>query len=294
MIADVLLLLVAVVWGSSYITAKTVLSVYPVFLFLFIRFTLTVVLMAPFTLRNLRSFSRDTWVTGGIFGVMLFTIFSFETIGIAYTSASNAAFLISLCVVLCPLVEGVVFRKAPGWLFMGAVLLSVIGTGLLTMNGEGYHFNYGDLMILGAALMRAVQMTFTQKLTMGKNLDSKALTTIQLGVVAILTGGVSLAAYPSSELVFPVSAQFWLITLYLAVFCTIFAFYVQMAMIRRTSPSRVGLLMGTEPVFGAIFAVLLGGELMTSQKILGGALIVLATFWGRTIEEKRRMATLSS
>jgi drug/metabolite transporter (DMT)-like permease len=38
--------------------------------------------------------------------------------------------------------------------------------------------------------------------------------------------------------------------------------------------------MGTEPVFGAIFAVLLLGEKMSLQALAGGSLIVIATYLG--------------
>jgi drug/metabolite transporter (DMT)-like permease len=54
-----------------------------------------------------------------------------------------------------------------------------------------------------------------------------------------------------------------------------------MVFIRRTSPTRVGLLMGMEPVFGAIFSTFIGGEILSSLNWLGGICIVGATFWGR-------------
>lgn len=285
--ADLLLLLVAIIWGSTYITAKTVVSVYPVFLFLFLRFSLTVLMMAPFTMREYRRLSKDTWFVGFILGLLLFSIYSFETIGIFYTSASNSSFLISLCVVLTPIVGGVVYKKYPGNAVIGVVLLSVIGTGMLTIKGK-FHLNYGDLMILAAALMRAIQMVYTKKLTTGKELDSAALTTIQMVVVTILTGLVSLIMERHTYVTLHSTWQFWGITLYLAIFGTLFAFYVQMTMIRLTSPVRVGLLLGTEPLFGAMFAVLIGGESMTGIAIIGGVIIVTATYWGRQIELRRQ------
>ena len=284
---DVLLLMVAIIWGSTYITAKTVVSVYPIFLFLFMRFGLTVLMIAPFSMRNFRRHSRSTWRVGGILGVFLFLIYGFETVGIFYTSASNAGFLISLCILLVPIVEGIIYKRNPGLTVFGVVLLSLLGTGLLTLK-NGYHFNVGDLLILAAALMRAIQMAYTKKLTKDQDFDSAALTTIQLAVVSVLAGCVALVEpWPVAEI--HSSWRFWLITLYLALFATLFAFYVQMTMIRRTSPFRVGLLLGTEPLFAALFAVLFGGESMTGLGVLGGGLIVIATYWGRQIEFRRQL-----
>ena len=64
--------------------------------------------------------SQDLQLSRVPLGIILFFIFICETAGIANTSASNAAFLISLCVVLTPIVEGITFRQFPGWGILGA------------------------------------------------------------------------------------------------------------------------------------------------------------------------------
>lgn len=287
-VGDVVLLLVALAWGSSYITAKTVLHETEPFLFLFFRFLLTVLIMLPFTWRHLARASKETLITGIVFGLFIFAIFSFETWGIRFTSASNAAFIISLTIILTPLVEWKVNRKFTGYLFLLAVALSFIGTGLLTIKSHML-FNWGDLLIFMAALLRATQMTYTKKLTNGKTYDSGAITVIQLGVVAILSGCFSLVVEGPSAFHIPASANFWYFTLYLSVVCTIFAFYAQIVFIRQTSPSRVGLLMGMEPVFGAFFAVTLGGEVLSGLNWIGGLFIIAATFWGRYLLDRRNV-----
>lgn len=284
--ADVTLLLVALVWGSSYITAKTVLNHYEPFMFLFYRFFITIIIMLPFVWRNLREAPKETWVTGIVLGLFLFAIFSFETWGIHYTTASNSAFIISLTLILTPLMEWMVNKKFTGYPFFLAVGLSVIGTGLLTLK-DTFSFNMGDLLILGAASLRAAQMTFTKKLTIGKTFDNSALTFIQLFIVAILSGMMNISFEHATLLEFPQSREFWLLTIYLALFCTIFAFYAQMVFIRKTSPSRVGLLMGMELVFGAIFSVLIGGEYLSIMNWTGGLCIVAATFWGRHLLNRK-------
>lgn len=287
-LADLSLLFIAVVWGSSYLVTKVVLTDIPVYPFLFIRFLLTVIIMAALTWGKLLKATKQTWVSGIIFGLFLAAIFSSETWGINFTSASNAGFLISLFVIFTPFVESVMSHKRLHIGILGVVLLSVIGTFLLTMK-SGYHFNIGDVLILLAAFLRAVQMSVTQKMTQGKVMDSGALTTIQPGVVAIIMGILSLSTdrFPSWTITH--SVVFWLLTAYLALFCTLFAFYIQLTMIRRTSPTRVGLLTGTEPLFAALFAVLLGGERLSPQEWLGGLLIVASTYFGRHVETSSRL-----
>jgi len=50
---------------------------------------------------------------GLVLDTVLLSIFLCETFGVAQTNASNAAFLISLCVMLTPFVEWFVFRQRP-------------------------------------------------------------------------------------------------------------------------------------------------------------------------------------
>jgi drug/metabolite transporter (DMT)-like permease len=286
--ADWSLLLVAIAWGSSYSVAKTALLYIPVLAFLFIRFTLTSFIMLPFAGRAIAVNPAGVFAAGVPLGIILFLIFVCETAGIANTSASNAAFLISLCVVFTPIVEGLTFRQMPSGKILIATGLSCIGAGLLALQ-KGYHFNVGDWLILAAAILRACMVTATKKITHGKPLDSTALTAVQLATVAVLTG-IALKVFNSHLFVIPTQPIFWLATLYLCIFCTLFPFSIQTHMVRQTTPTRVSLLMGTEPVFGAIFALLLLGEKMSLQALAGGSLIVIATYLGirqhNTIDHK--------
>ncbi len=277
--ADLSLLLVAIVWGSSYSVAKTALLYMPVLTFLFIRFALTSCIMLPVAGSAIAAHPIGVIRAGIPLGMILFLIFICETAGIANTSASNAAFLISLCVVFTPIVEGITFRQMPGWKILVATGLSCVGAGLLALQ-EGYHFNVGDWLMLAAALLRACMVTATKKITEDQPLDSVALTAVQLATVAILTGIAWILFSSSNSFAIPTQLTFWLATLYLCICCTLFPFYIQTRMVRQTTPTHVSLLMGTEPVFGAIFAVMLLDEKMSIQALGGGSLIVMATYLG--------------
>jgi len=91
---------------------------------------------------------------------------------VAITSAANAGFIISLFAVMVPLIDSIIYRRRPKIGLTGAVVLSVLGTALLTMRGDQIHVNLGNFLVLGAAVCRAIQMTFTKRLTDGKQMDS--------------------------------------------------------------------------------------------------------------------------
>lgn len=276
--AELLLLCVAIVWGTSYGVAKGALLFYPVLGFLAVRFLITFCLLMPALVRGGMANAREALSIGLPPGLLLLAIFICETFGVALTTASNAAFLISLCVVMTPFAEWAMLRVRPKRGDLLATAVSLLGAYLLTAGVE-LTFNAGDALILAAAVLRAVIVTLTKKRSEGKAIDSLSLTAVQTGTVAVGCVVLALVATPGGLPPLPADPAFWYATLYLVVFCTIFAFFVQTYAVRRSSPTRVSLLMGTEPVFGAVFASMWLGEKLGPMAWIGGALIVAAPLW---------------
>ena len=159
-----------------------------------------------------------------------------------------------------------------------AVALSLFGTWLLS-GGVDLHFNLGDGLMLMAALLRAVLVCLTGKLTAHTQVPALALTAVQTGVIGIGCLLLGTFTLPGGLPALPEEPAFWIGTLYLVLFATLFAFFVQNYALRRSSPTRVSLLMGSEPLFGALFAVLWLSEELSVQAWIGGLLIVAATLW---------------
>lgn len=276
-LADAALLLVAVLWGTSYGVAKGALVFYPVLGFLAVRFGLTFVLLLPALLRATPGERRNALAAGLPLGGLLMGIFVCETFGVALTQASNAAFLISLCVVFTPFAEWALLGQRPAREMFVFAAVSLIGAALLS---GGFHgqWGWGDVLMLAAAVLRALTVCQTSRLTRRRNAPALALTAVQAGVIAV--GSITLAlALPGGLPPLPGDAGFWLACIYLVAGCTVFAFVVQNWALRQSSPSRVGLLMGSEPAFGALFAVLWLGESLSAAGWAGGALIVAAALW---------------
>lgn len=134
-----------------------------------------------------------------------------------------------------------------------------------------------DSLILLAAVARALWEVLTKKRVADKPISALDLTIIQSSVVFLGSVLLFVASTITAGNTFfiPKQSTFWLSALFLVLFCTIFAFFVQNWAIKIGTPSRASLLMGSEPVFGALFAVLLFGEQMSVQGWVGGALITL-------------------
>lgn len=276
-ISDLTLLLVAMVWGTSYGVAKGALAFYPVLGFLAVRFTLTFLLLSPALWRATAQERRDALHVGLPLGGLMLAIFLSETFGVAHTQASNAAFLISLCVVFTPFVEWGMLGRKPALAMFGFAAMSLVGALLLSGGLQG-QLGLGDGLMLCAAVLRALTVCQTSKLTRTRNAPALALTAVQAGVVGL---GCTALAIASAEGLppLPTAPAFWQMSVYLVLGCTVFAFFAQNWALKSSSPSRVALLTSSEPAFGALFAVYWLGETLTPMAWLGGALIVAASLW---------------
>lgn len=274
-----LLLLIAAIWGSSYSVVKTALSWYPVAGVIAIRFLLTALLLAPYWLRLPAAQRRLTLAVAAPTSLGLLAIFFAETAGVAHTSAGNAAFLVSLCLLLTPPVEWAWFGRRPAAKLWLAALVSLLGTWLLTGLAAG-GLNGGDALMLLAALIRAFQTCLTTRLMRGKAVDSLGLTAAQ----GLMVGGGALAALLLSGEgwtlpALPTAGAFWTALAYLTLFCTLFAFWAMNRALAQSSPTQVALLLGSEPLWGALFAVCWLGEPLGPAGWLGGLMIAGAAVW---------------
>lgn len=147
--------------------------------------------------------------------------------------------------------------------------------------GDGaLSFNPGDALILLAALLRALNVCVTKRVMRDSALPPLSVTAVQSGVVAFGSAAVALLFAPQQWQPVPSlagHAMFWGYIGYLVIACTLFAFFAQNFAIKRSSPTRVSLLMGSEPAFGALFACLWLGERISTAAWIGGALIVVAS-----------------
>jgi len=288
---DLLLLLVAASWGSTYLVAKELVNPESVVALLALRMLLAAALMAAIVAARRNRITAAELRAGVLLGMILAAVFAFETFGIANTSATNAGLIISLTIVFTPILDSAVSgRRLPGRFFLAATI-AIGGVALLASNGVFQTPSLGDLLILVAAIIRAIHVTSMFTLTGNKPMDSLHLTTVQLATCAMLFSAVSLFHGDSiPHFITKLDPTRAVLFLYLVLACTVFAFLVQTWAVRRTSPSRVSLLLGTEPIWAAIIGVAIARDHVALAGYVGIALILAGTSWGRSIEQRHRLA----
>ena len=274
---DLVLLLVAVVWGSSYLAAKTATASAPVLTVLFLRYAISAIALVPLA----RGIRRGELKAGLILGLTQASVLVLETYGVTHTSAANAGLIISLTLVLTPLFDR---RGLPPRFYLAAALC-VIAVGLL-MSAHGLHApGVGDLLMLAAAVVRAGHVALVGRLSTG-------LRPLQLTTVQTLVGTVLFAVPAVPHLPTHAGVGTWAQMVYLALFCSVFAFLAQTWAVQRTSASRASLLLGTEPIWAVAIGIGLGDERLTVPAVFGALLMLAGTTWGQSIERTHRRSRM--
>lgn len=281
---DAVLLLVALVWGSSYLAAKTATAALPVPAVLFARYAVSALACGALVAARRRLWTREEVRTGSLLGVTQAAVLVLETYGVAHTSAANAGLIISLTIVLTPLLDRSGGRRLPPAFFLAAGLC-VLAVGLLTSSTGLHAPRLGDALILAAAVVRAGHVALVGRLTAGRPMDPLHLTTAQTVVGTALFLPLTISHLPRLA---HSSASTWSQLVYLALFCSVFAFLAQTRAVQQTSASRASLLLGTEPIWAVAIGISLGGERLTVWATLGAALMIAGTYWGQVIERTHR------
>lgn len=262
------LLGVATVWGATFIMVKDAVALYPLYAFLALRFAIAVVALLVLFPRALSRFRRHTLGVGVVAGLFLCAGYVFQTWGLQGTTASKAAFITGMFVVITPFLQAVLLRRMPGWATIAGALLAVSGLWLLSA-ADGGGWNAGDTRVLLCAVAYSAHMIVLGSL--GRDHDTGALTLVQLAVVALVCGAISLATEP---IALPAQASVWIALVVTGVLASAVAFAIQTYAQRTIPPARTALILISEPAFGGLFGWL-AGEALGIRGVAGAALILV-------------------
>lgn len=278
--ADAVLVGVTLVWGSSFIVVNRVLETAPPLRFLFWRFLLATLLLLP-ALRR-RHASPGLLRDGIVLGLLLASGMSLQVLGQLETTASKAAFLTGLSVVLTPFAAFLRTRKLPSLENGIGVALASAGFVLLTLPAEGGPINRGDLLVFGCGVVFAFYIV--EMAERSASHASLPLTAAQLAVVAAVAGLLSLLLrtpalsgfHAASAEARPVvwSGPFLWSVLYLASLGTVGTFFGQTWAQRHMTATHAAILFALEPVWAALLAAWLLEERLGARGVAGGALVL--------------------
>jgi drug/metabolite transporter (DMT)-like permease len=217
-LAELVLVIVNVVFGASFVARKDSYDAASPILSLGIMFSFALIPLAPLYARDLR---LEYWKHGLFCGTILFISFALQTVGLNETTPQKSAFITALYVKLIPIINFLVTRQRPKVVEIFGLLIALVGTYLLTTGGTSLSFSYGDILTVLCTFGFAGHTVAIDVLSA----DPNAFASINLGQIFWVTVWSFICA-PSFERVHlqPNSANFWIAEAYGGILATGFDF----------------------------------------------------------------------
>jgi len=259
---------VTAVWGSTFVVVKDAVGRMPVTDFLTWRFGIAAAAMLVLRPRTVAALGPAGRRAGLVLGVALGAGYLLQTLGLQTTSAAVSGFVTGMFVVLTPLGAALLLHTRPGRPALAAVVLATAGLALLSLHGLAV--GGGELLTLGCAAAFALHIVGLGR--WAATFDAFGLAVVQLLTTTALCAAVALPG----GLVVPPDAGVWAALVLTALAATALAFLVQTWAQAHLPPTRAAVIMTMEPVFGGVFAVVVGGESLGPRALVGAALVLAA------------------
>ena len=278
-----MLILTAMIWGSTFIVQKTAFNddglaadaqIGPI-LFTGLRFLLGALVVLPLALRESRRASvameKNTLFIFFLTGVVLFIATITQQIGIIGTSVTNAGFLTAFYVPAVPILALILFRTWPRLIVWPAATGCVIGAYLLN-GGNLTEFSEGDLWVIFSAFFWSLHITLVGIYVL------RSARPFALALMQCLVGGVVGVVIALVAETISVSAieNAWFEIVYAGVFSVGIAYTMQVVAQGHTHPATAAIIMSSEMLFAALFAAIFLGERIGVMGLVGCGLIFIS------------------
>ena len=288
------LLLVTLVWGTTFPAMKDLTGHFSAVWIILVRFALAAFILAPFLWRG----KLDDMRSGAILGGLLFFCFVFQVEGLALTSSNRNAFICGLNVLVVPLL-GVLGGRLPERRIVLALVMSVMGLAALCWDGGAW--GLGDSLALMSALCFGVYVKVMEVRTR-RATRLLTVTASQIGTVALcaalwlLVREVPADAAARSAwiggVVTAIGQHAWNFA-YLGVIATAAIISLQTWGQSRTTANEAAVVYAFEPAAAAFFGFLWLGEALSPRGWLGGLLLISGMIVSQWNSERRPAAALA-
>ena len=266
LIAQLGLLVTALIWGATFIIVKDAihLETFPPFFFAGVRF-----LLAAACIIYLVDFKsiRDNALGPFLCGVVLFIGYGFQNYGLEATTPTNSAFITSISVLMVPIILYLFRMEKISLRIWISVSLAFIGIQMISPDG----FNIGDKLTFGCALSFAIHIIMQDKLNKEKVINFFVIQSSTAGILSLIA---SLIVEPVSQVRF--SNEAIIAVLITGILGTTFALLVMIWAQKVLSASETAIIIAMEPVFAALFSVYFGYEVLGIISYIGGGIVVFS------------------
>ncbi len=273
---DALLVLVTLIWGSTFLIVKNAVRLSGPFTYLTLSYGVGSLTLAVIFHKRLRHITHTELLSGLVLGMILFTGYALQTIGLQYTTVSKAGFITGLSIPLVPVFAFLLLRQKPTQGAIVGFVLSLAGLFLLSFNDKfNFVFGLGEILILGAAIAFALHIVNVSRFA--PKVDAINLAIVQLTVTSLFSLIAMLIA--REPFVMP-SLAVWGSVLFMGVVDVAFTLSAMIWVQQLVSGTRAALIYALEPMWAALFGFALAGDKLSLLAWIGCGFILSGMIFG--------------
>ncbi len=282
--AELLLLLVTLIWGATFTFTKVGLNDCSPLFFIFLRFSIALILSLLFWGKHLLSIERKTMRHGIVLGWFFAAGFVLQTIGLEFTTVTKSAFITGMTVVITPFVFKLVIKKKVGVYQKLGVIIATIGLWIFT-NPTIDNINTGDVLTLASALFWALYITYVDIYTKDITMFANTVQIVMMQfIVAVPVGLIGHLMFEAGSSHFVLSSSLIWALLYNGIIASVFLTLIHTSVQKYSTPVKAALIFTLEPVFASIIAMIWLNESFAFIEAIGASILFIGVLFSETGE----------
>ena len=270
------LVLVAIMWGGTFIATKMASHVFGSFTGASFRYLVALVFMVPMMLfKDTKAFkvTRKQFIQLsllGLTGIFAYSFFFFT--GLRIVKASHGALIVALNPVLVMFISVLIGKERISGIKILGLMISLTGTAIVIARGDIMDlftmFTWGDALMLGCPVSWAFYTYFAKDAL-------QFASPLQASTWAIITGMMFIILFVPFE-PFPIYVDWtvWLAIIYLGICGSVLGFVWYYEGIKAIGPVKTSAFNNLIPIFALLMSVVFLGESIHGYMIYGSVMVI--------------------
>ena len=264
------LILITIIWGTTFVVVKYGLTFASPVLFVALRFMAAAIAVTLISWKYLKGMTAFEVFAGAVIGLLIALGYGTQTVGLQTISSSESAFLTALYVPLVPILLWLLFRKKPHVMTWIGAALAFLGLVFLTGNGFGaIQLSFGQLLTILGSIAIALEIIFISYFA--PKVNTRRVTVLQL-IFASLFCFIMAAILGEPQLP-EFHPHLAIILVGLGIASAVIQLVMNWAQ-EMVDPSQAAIIYAGEPIWASLFGRL-AGERLPALALLGGLMVVL-------------------
>ena len=289
---NLFLFMAALIWGCALVAQKAGMSHLGPFGFTAIRCTMGGLILLPLIWhldkkktpeeKAQEASGRETLIGSVVCGLVLTSLILFQQFGLPYTTVGKAGFITALYILLTPVMGIFLGKKAGKNLWIG-VVIGLAGMYMLCLFEGVNGLTFGDLMMLGAAVMAAAHIHVIDHFV--QRIDAVKLSSYQFIVCGLVC---VIPMFVFEDISMEAVIDCLILILYAGLVSCGLGYTFQVIGQKATDPSLASLILSLETVFSLLAGWIFFKEVLSVPEYIGCGLMFIAILVSQLPDRKNK------